>query len=141
MTFTSGLRQGEVLRIDVEQLRRGQPRRSARSSDRHSDALTREDTPEEELPPTSCHGFGQQISEEEYDALVALETYHTAHGTLHLLYPDFYSPGYEPRYDESDDNVERDNEDEDDEHERIAREPVRRSLDRDGGAGASASAG
>lgn len=130
VTFTSGPREGEILQINIEQLRSGQPRGLAQSSDAQSEALTREDTPEEDLPPTSCHGFGQQISEEEYEALVALETYHTAHGTLHLLYPDVYSPGYVLRHNESDDDMGRDNDD--DEQERIRRESVEQNFRRDG---------
>jgi hypothetical protein len=57
------------------------------------------DEEEANLPPVSFHGLnGEQVSEEEYERMSALEIAHEANGTLHLLYPDFYPPNYTDYY-------------------------------------------
>lgn len=85
VTYTSGSHQSKTFRVDIPKLRRQWEEKRR---------LGREETPEEDLPRFSSHAFGQQISEEEYYAVEALEKFHVAHGTLHELYPEIYSEGY-----------------------------------------------
>lgn len=93
VTFNSGAKQGQVCRVDIPELRRRRREKHQQSS-QQNDGPAPEDTTDVSLTTTSYHAFEVQISKEEYEALEALENYHSAYVTLHVLYPEEFSSGY-----------------------------------------------
>lgn len=109
INITSGNMAGEIIAFDVDEVWRNTLRaRQDQSLNRKDAFLLSEEPPEDELPAHSYHGpHGRQISEEEYERLVALEEFHEEQGTLHLLYPEQYEEGYsipEEYYDNDDED-------------------------------------